>query len=369
MRCLVVGGGIAGLCLAVALRDAGVEVEIVEIKREWTVYGVGIIQQSNVVRAMAQLGLVEDYLSAAFPFEKVAIYAPHGQLLATIPVRRLAGEQYPANLGIARPALHDVLTRAALKRGAHVRLGVTVDAFEETGAGVTVQLSTGEKENYDLLVGADGVHSKVRAMLFPDAPQPHFTGQGVWRYNLSRPPALDHLQNFVGPGGAGLVPLAHDLMYMFVVTSEPGNPRMPADQLHTLMKERAGIYGGLIGEMKEQIVDPHKVVYKPLEVVLLPAPWHKGRAILIGDAVHATTPHLGQGEGMAIEDAIVLSEELCSGKSIQDAFQAFMRRRYERCRFIAEKSELVGYWQMHNSPEANVPALVDEMFERTAQPI
>src|SRR5215469_3323307 len=89
---LVVGGGIGGLCLAVALRDRGIDVEIVEIKREWTVYGVGIIQQSNVVRAMAQLGLVDRYLAAAFPFDCVGIYNPFdGQRIALIPGKRLAG--------------------------------------------------------------------------------------------------------------------------------------------------------------------------------------------------------------------------------------------------------------------------------------
>ena len=344
-------------------------VEIVEIKKDWTVYGVGIIQQSNVVRAMAQLGLVDDYLGASYPFENVSILAPNGHLLATLSGRRLAGEQYPANLGISRPALHEVLTNAACRRGANVRLGITVNTIEQDGAGVTVTLSDGSRESYDLLVGADGVHSKIRSLLFPDAPTPRFTGQGVWRYTLPRPAEVDHLLSFVGPGGAGLVPLSQELMYLFVVTSEPGNPRMPSEQMHTLMQQRASIYGGLVGELKHKIVDPQKVVYKPLEVVMLPEPWFKGRAILIGDAAHATTPHLGQGAGMAIEDAIVLRQELRSGKSIEDSLKAFMLRRFQRCKYIVEKSELVGFWQMNQLPEANVPPLVNEMMERTAEPI
>jgi 2-polyprenyl-6-methoxyphenol hydroxylase-like FAD-dependent oxidoreductase len=368
-KVLVVGGGIGGLCLAVALRDTGIDVDIVEIKQDWTVYGVGIIQQSNVVRAMAQLGLVDEYLAASFPFEKVAICAPDGHLLATLPGRRLAGPNYPANLGIARPALHNVLTRAAIGRGARVKLGCTVNAIEENADAVAVTLSTGERKSYDLVVGADGAHSKVRSLVFPEAPAPRFTGQGVWRYNFVRSPEVDHLLSFVGPGGAGLVPLADDLMYMYIVCTEAGNLRLPKDQLHVLMQERASVYGGIVGRIRSQITDPAKVVYRPVEVVMLPEPWFRGRVILIGDAAHTTSPHLGQGAGMAVEDAIVLSQELSSSGALEDSLARFMRRRFERCKFIVEKSELVGTWQMNRSPEADIPALVNEMLQRTAEPI
>jgi 2-polyprenyl-6-methoxyphenol hydroxylase-like FAD-dependent oxidoreductase len=368
-RVLVVGGGIGGLCLAVALRDSGIEVDIVEIKPDWTVYGVGIIQQANVVRAMAQLGLVDDYLAAAFPFENVGIYAPDGHRLAVLPGRRLAGPNYPANLGIARPALHHVLTRAVIRRGARVRLGCSVETIEQNAEGMTATLSSGDRITCDLLVGADGVHSKVRSLLFPGSLAPRFTGQGVWRYNFPRLPEVDHLLSFVGPGGAGLVPLTDDLMYMFLVCTEAANVRLPSDQFHMLMQERASAYGGLIERTRRQITDPAKVVYRPVEILMLEEPWFKGRVVLIGDAAHTTSPHLGQGAGMAIEDAVVLSQELNGAGSLEDSLARFMRRRFERCKFIVEKSELVGTWQMNRSPDANIPALVNEMIEVTAQPI
>jgi 2-polyprenyl-6-methoxyphenol hydroxylase-like FAD-dependent oxidoreductase len=367
---LIVGGGIGGLSLASALAPAGFSVDLVEIKKEWKVYGVGIIQQSNVVRAMAQLGLLDSYLEASFPFDNVGVFAPDGTLLSLIPGHRLAGPQYPPNLGISRPALHKILMEAAVQRGTHARVGVTVDTLKQHEDKVAVTFTDGQERSYDLVVGADGAHSRMRTLLFPDAPKLRFTGQSVWRYNFPRPGEIDYLQSYVGRGGgAGLVPMSKDEMYMFVVSTEPSNPRMSENRLHLLMQERMSQFGGEIGKRKELVNDPAKVVYKPIETVLLPAPWYKGRVVLLGDAAHSVTPHLGQGAGMAIEDAIVLSQELQTAQPIDAQLGAFMWRRFERCRFVAEKSELAGTWQMTNARDADNPGLVRQMLEITSQPI
>ena len=104
-----------------------------------------------------------------------------------------------------------------------------------------------------------------------------------------------------------------------------------------------------MAEAREQITDDDAVVYRPVENVVVPAPWHRGRVVLIGDAAHATTPHCGQGAAQAIEDGIVLAAELRAQATIADALDAFMDRRYERCRMIVEGSEAVGRWEQDNS--------------------
>jgi len=369
-KVLIVGGGIGGLSLAIALRDHSISVDVVEIKKVWTVYGVGIIQQANVVRAMAQLGIVDRYLSAAFPFYFVGIYQPSGELIAKLPGDRLAGEQYPPLLGISRLSLHEVLTSLAIDKGTKVRLGLTVEDIEQRSGKVDVRFADGTSDCYDLVVGADGLFSKVRTMVFPDAPKPRFTGQSVWRHNFERRPEIDHLAAYNGRhASAGLVPLSNELMYMYVTSIEPNNPWMEASQLHTIMKDRMKGFGGLIGELKSEINDPAKVVYKPMEVVLVPPPWYSGRVVLLGDAAHATTPHLGQGAGMAIEDAVVLSEELTSVGSVEQQLERYMQRRYERCKFIVESSELIGRYQMGEAAEVDEKSMVEKMQRVTAQPI
>ena len=156
---------------------------------------------------------------------------------------------------------------------------------------------------------------------------------------------------------------------MYVTSIEPGNPWMETNQLHMLMKSRMEGFGGLIGELKAQIDDPAKVVYKPMEVVFVQPPWYSGRVVLLGDAAHATTPHLGQGAGMAIEDAVVLAEELCSGDSIEKQLKRYMERRYDRCMFISESSELIGKFQMNEVEDVEEKSMVEEMQRITAEPI
>ena len=369
-KVLIVGGGIGGLCAAIALRRQGIDVELVELKAQWTVYGVGIIQQSNVVREMAKLGVLDGYLDAACPFEDVTISNTAGEQLARFPGQRLAGSEYPANVGISRLALHQVLSETTIALGASIRLGLSVQTLEQAGEGVDVLFTDGSRGRYDLVVGADGLYSHLRDLLFGEQYQPRFTGQSVWRYNFPRAPGIDHLATFQGPAGnAGLVPLGHDQMYMFVTSHEPGNPRMDASTLASEMRQRLSGFTGLIGELREQIKNNDLVVYKPLEVVFVNEPWYRGRVVLIGDAVHATTPHLGQGAGMAIEDAVVLGEELVAGGSVEQQLERFMARRYERCKFISESSVLAGDKEMDHDRSFDRIGLVRRMLEVTAEPI
>lgn len=366
---LVIGGGIGGLTAAIALRAKGLAVDVIERDPNWSVYGVGIIQQGNVVRAMAELGLIEDYLGAGVGFDHVEICIPTGQIVARIPTPRLVPD-LPANVGIGRRALQTVLGNRAKASGATVRLGVTAEALDDDGAGVSVRFSDGTDGRYDLVVGADGLYSQTRAHLFPDAPGPAFTGQAVWRYNFPRPPELDALRVFEGPTGVGLVPLSDAVMYMYVTTPEPGNPRYEREGLAATMRAKlAGVPAPLIRELATQITDDAEVVYKPLEWLFVEGSWHKGRVVLLGDAIHATTPHLGQGAGMAIEDSIVLADELARTDDVEAALTAYRARRFDRCRYIVEASRAICLGQLGLGPLIENATATREMFARVAQPI
>jgi 2-polyprenyl-6-methoxyphenol hydroxylase-like FAD-dependent oxidoreductase len=346
-RALVVGGGIGGLTAAIALRQQRIAVDLVEIKREWTVYGVGIIQPNNALRALAKIGLADRCVAYGASFPGWKIFDVDGNFLMDAPSSNVAAPAYPPINGITRPLLHKVLSENAVQQGVDIRLGVTVETMEETDDHIDVTLTDGRHERYGIVIGVDGAHSQMRARLFGPEMRPVFTGQIVWRYNLPRPPEQVWGHVYYGrQSKVGLTPLSPTLMYMFLVTEEPGNPRFPHEQLAGLMRARLTEHNGLVAELAQLITDPDGVVYKPMEALRVPAPWHRGRTILIGDAAHTTTPQLAQGAAMAVEDAVLLAELLGRGTDLQAIFAEFMRRRFDRAAYVVDTSSTLAQWEL-----------------------
>jgi 2-polyprenyl-6-methoxyphenol hydroxylase-like FAD-dependent oxidoreductase len=367
-RVLVVGGGIGGLSTTLALRRRGVEVDVAEINPAWSVYGVGIIQPGNALRALDALGLARDVIDQGFPMEGSRFHLADGTVLADLPFHRVAGPEYPPMNGITRSRLHVLLTDAVKASGADVRLGLTVDAID----GRRVTFSDGTTGDYDLVVGADGIHSRVRSLVFGAQIQPEYTGQVCWRINVPRPPEVDGLWMFTGRDGkAGCVPLAPDLAYLLLIEEPPaGQERVPGDRLAATLRARLAEYGGVIGRLRdEHVLRDEDVVLRTVLSVFVDAPWYRDRVVLIGDAAHATSPHIGQGAAMAIEDGLVLAEEVTGDGTLPEALDRFMERRYERCRFVCDVSRQIGRWEVERRHDADFAGLTRESVMITAQPI
>ncbi|WP_043288142.1 FAD-dependent oxidoreductase [Paraburkholderia oxyphila] len=368
-KVLIVGGGIAGLTAAIALRRRGIESVVIERNPAWSVYGVGIIQPSNMLRALASIGLGERCLASGRGFNGWRFCEANGAVLAEAAAFNVAGPAYPAVNGITRPALHKILTDSVLGQGTEVRLGITIETLHDSGDKVDVIFSNGAPESFDLVIGADGAYSQLRGLLFKDAVRPQYTGQSVWRYNFPRPEGFDWGCMYFGKRSkAGLVPLTESMMYLFLVTAEQGNPRMPGDQLGSLLRERMSEYGGLIAELRELVTDSSAVVYRPMEVMLLPQPWHRGRVLLIGDAAHSSTPHLAEGAAMAIEDSAVLADMLGANADIEATLQAFWERRAPRAQLVYETGVQLGEWEQaewRGEPAAG--AAYNEAFDKAYQ--
>jgi 2-polyprenyl-6-methoxyphenol hydroxylase-like FAD-dependent oxidoreductase len=344
---LIVGGGIGGLSTAIGLGRIGVRADVVEIKKQWAIYGVGIIQPGNAIRAYKALGVADLCLERGFVYKRQRHYDAAGNMIAERTMPAIAGLDIVGHCGIPRPILHDILVSSARASGADIRTGVTVAALHDSNEAVEVDFTDGSAGRYDLVIGADGTYSKIREMVFGNVHQPRFSGQGCWRFTTEKPPEMDWSCAFHGPNKAGLIPLTQDSMYMFLTTSEPGNPWMAEDRLHELMRARLDGQGGLAGEIRERIRIPEHVVYKPMETLLVPPPWYCGRVLLIGDAAHTTTPHHAQGAAMAVEDALVLSELLQTAHNLQDLLEQFMERRWPRCKLVVEASMQVGEWEQN----------------------
>ncbi|PWT91259.1 MAG: 2-polyprenyl-6-methoxyphenol hydroxylase [Proteobacteria bacterium] len=348
-RVLIVGGGIGGLCLAIGLGRVGIRADVIEITKAWTALGVGIIQPGNAVRAYKALGIADRCFERGFAYHRLRYYDADGSLLGERVTPPIDGLDV-GNCGIPRPVLQEILVSEAVSLGARIRLGVTVSELTQRGEAVDVVTTDGSAQTYDLVVGADGTYSKLRAMVFGDAYQPRFSGQGCWRFTTAKPPEMDYAAIFHGPNKAGLIPLTRTSMYIFITTREPGNPWMPEDRLHDLMRERLEGHTGFVAEIRDRIRRPQDVVYKPLETILVPPPWHRGRVLIVGDAAHSTTPHHAQGAAMAVEDAVILSQLLAREDDVPAVLEQFTARRWDRCRLVVEASNQVCEWELHPTP-------------------
>ncbi len=375
-KILIVGGGIAGMVAGVALSQKDFDVEIVEVNPKWDVYGVGIIQLANTLRALASVGLADQALAAGFGMNKLAFHDHEGHLMHEIPQPQLAGPDYPAANALTRSRLHKILQDAIHEAGVTVRIGVTVSELEQKDDGVEVTFTDWTNNKYDLVIGADGIRSLIRSLVFGTEHQPMYAGQMCWRYNVPRPPNVDHFQMFTGPSGnkAGFVPLAPDLMYILLTEAaqEPDGswPYIPEEELAKVFRERLMEFGGPVATMRDKyITDPSKVVYRPFETLLMPPPWYRNRVVLIGDAAHAMTAHIAQGAAMAVEDAVVLAEELTSQPTLLKALDGYMERRYERCKTLVEISMALCKGEINNDATVDVPGLSALSMQVAAAPI
>lgn len=349
-RTLVVGAGIGGLGAAIAFGQRGAAVDVVEIKPDASVYGVGINQPANSLRALRSLGVLEQVLSVGYVYDRCQFYDRYGNTIVEV-LSGLGGD-VPANCALTRADLARILLAAAEGAGAKVARSTTVLHLEQHEDSVTVHLSDGRSAEYDLVLACDGIKSPLRRKLFGDAHQPVFTGCSVWRVTVPRPESVTGGKVFQGEHSkAGLIPLSDELMYMFVVTREPGNPRFEPAEYLTLLKERTAEHSGLIGEIRDRLTADDDIIYSPLSEVLLPPPWHSGRVVVLGDAAHACAPHLTQGAGQALEDAVVLAEMLDRDKSFEQSMKDFTDRRYPRVKLVQDVSRGILQAEMSVTPE------------------
>lgn len=371
-KVLVVGGGIAGMCLAIGLRRRGIAVDIVEISRDWSALGVGITLHGPAMRALGTIGVLDRCVAAGFGINRLARGDVRGEIFRVEgEAPRLNGPEYPATLGIMRPVLHQVLADATREAGVKPRLGLTVEAIEQRPDSVGAIFSDGVRGRYDMVVGADGINSRVRDLVFGPKLKPRFTGQAIWRATVPRPPEVDVLVSFMGPRNkAGFNPVSPELMYIFLVTNHRDRSEIPRTGLVEAMREQLADFGGLVARAREQITTAEQVVCRPAEALLVPPPWYRDRVVLIGDAAHATTPHLASGALIAIEDAVVLAELAATEAPVPDLLARFMARRYERCRMVVEHSLQLGEWEQHpDAPGADPLGLQQRTRAALAQPI
>jgi 2-polyprenyl-6-methoxyphenol hydroxylase-like FAD-dependent oxidoreductase len=359
------------MAAAIELRRQGIQVDVAEIDPGWRSYGAGISLGGATLRAFRRLGILDAFLEQGAASDGVEVFIPPGQKVAELPTPRLAGPDVPGNGGIMRPTLARILAEATRASGAKVRLGCTFTSIEQDADGVDVAFSDGTSGRYDLVIGADGLYSKVRETLFPDAPRPQYSGQGVWRAVLPRFEGVNGTMMWMGAKvKTGLNPVSRDQMYLFVTEDRPDNAFVePSSFLETLKGLLARFPAPLMQQVREHLDEHSQIIYRPLESLLVPTPWYRGRVVLIGDTVHATTPHMASGACIGIEDAIVLAEELGTAASVGAALEGYQARRWERCRMVVQNSGRLGEIEIAGGDKEEHARIMRETLMALAGPI
>ena len=367
---LIVGGGLSGLSAALSLARHGVFVQVIDNARTWPVTGAGLTLGAATLRALQQLGVLEQVMRRGHTHEGIQVCDVMGRPLRFIASPPLVDAQVPGAGGILRSVLHDILIQQAGQEGIGLQLGLGVNHLEMMADTVQVHLSDGDVQHWDLVIAADGLSSQHRASYFPEAQPARFTGQGCWRVVLPRPAAITNRHFFLGGRcKLGLTPVSQDQMYLFLLEHVPENPWRDPQTQHLILRDLLADYGGPLVQIRGDLGPESGIVYRPLESHYLGQVWHRDRLILIGDAAHATTPQLAAGAGMGIEDGLVLGQELGRSQTLQQALQAFMRRRHERCSMVVNNSLRIGELEVEGaSPEAQT-ALVNTSLGLLAEPI
>ncbi len=370
-RILIIGGGFSGMAAAIELRRRGAAVDLAEIDPGWRSYGAGISLGGATFRALRQLGLLESFLRVGHAADGVRIGLPHGAQVAELPTPRLAGPDVPGGGAVMRPVLARLLAEATRAAGTNVMLGCTFTEIRQDADGVDVTFTDGQRRRYELVIGADGLYSKTREALFPDAPRPRYNGQAVWRAVLPRLSEIETTTIWIGAHiKPGVNPVSETEMYLFVTEPRPTNDHVdPASFVPRLRALLEPFGAPLLQSIRAQIGDDSRIVFRPLEGLLMPQPWYRGRIVLIGDTVHATTPHLASGACIGIEDALVLADELDRSADASEALQAFQRRRWDRCRMVVENSARLGQIEIEDGDKDEHARIMRESIIALAAPI
>lgn len=370
-KVLVVGGGFSGMSAAIELRKRGIAVDLVEVDPAWRNYGAGISIGGATLRALRQLGILERYRQEAFIGDGVDVFSAAGQLLQHIPSPPMDDADLCGDGAVMRPVLAGLLAEATRAAGVSVYLGCSFSALHQEAHNLDVQFTDGRQQRYDLVIGADGLNSSVRQWLYPQGPKPEFTGQGVWRAVLPLLPEVTRTQLWVADNlKVGLNPVSKTQMYLFLNEQRGGRERVDEQAAVSYLRGLLEQFNAATLMTTAQLLnDSCQLIYRPIERLLLEEPWYQGRIVMIGDAVHASTPHLASGACIGIEDALVLAEEISCTADIPAALQRFQARRWERCAMVVKNSYRLGQIeQTHGSREEHA-RIMRESFIALAKAI
>jgi 2-polyprenyl-6-methoxyphenol hydroxylase-like FAD-dependent oxidoreductase len=340
LHALVIGGGIGGLAVAIGLRRAGIDVCVFERAEAIEAVGAGLSLWRNALRALDLLGLGPALAAISAPLAAGGIYGWDGREL----VRAPATDPRLLPAGVHRADLQAALLDALGPE--HVQLGAGCVGFDQNADGASAHFADGRTVRGDLLIGADGIHSAVRAQLH-GRQAPRYAGYTAWRGVVPFDHARIRAGETWGAGARfGCIPLVGGRAYWFATANVPAGERSPEGEQRALLRR----FGTWHEPIPALIAAANPGAILRTDIVDRPplSRWGEGRVTLLGDAAHPMTPNLGQGACQALEDAVVLARCLAKGGDVPAALRAYEAQRIRRTSTIVRQSWRIGWvgqWQ------------------------
>lgn len=370
-RVAIAGGGIAGTAAAIILAEAGVEVDVFEEKPSLNALGSGITLQGNALRVLGQLGVWDAVKEQSYGFDMLGLRAPDpaATVIAQFPDQRTGGADLPAAAGMYRPDLARILIERATAVGARVNFGAKVTGFSAAVDGVTIAVDGAEGGHYDVLIGADGIHSGVRSLMGIQI-EPRRIGAGIWRAFVDRPASVTHTDLYYGGPSliAGYCPTGEDSMYAYIVEREQDRSGLTPEEGVATMMQLAEAYHGPWDDVRANLTTSSRVNYTWFTEHVVEGTWNRGPVVLIGDAAHSCPPTIAQGAAQALEDAAVLGELLLASDALEAVWPAFHERRVARATEVVNASTQVVTWLLENNRDGDIPGLMGRISALVSVP-
>ena len=334
----IVGGGIGGLTAALALRRHGFRIQVVEQATEYKPVGAGITIQINAMQALQHIGMAESVAAAGNALQRLVLRFSTGKIIFKTDMAPLIEEFGGQFIGIHRAKLQEAL--ACELSPDELKLGFCVQTVTEVDDRLILTAADGAEITSDAVIGADGLHSRVRGHLWGEETL-RYSGLTSWRGILDDPEITprEEVGEYWGASSIfGYVPLGDGKLYWFTTQrTEAGgrNDGDPRDALLPIFTKWEGPAKALIEKTEPQAIIRTDIYDRPPRF-----PWGRGRLTLLGDAAHPMMPNLGQGGCQAIEDGVVLAATLAAAHQVEPAFRDYEKRRHKRTRQIVRSSRM-----------------------------